>query len=177
MIYSCTRQRADGAWVYGENPMHGWIDNFHTGYNLDSLRCYMRSTGDETWRPHFRSGLDFYKRNFFERDGCPKYYHDRRYPVDSQCAAQSIESLATFADEDPECLDLAIRVAQWTIAHMQGADGHFFYRVYPLIKARTPMLHWAQATIYKGLAVLLNRLLGDVLPAPRVEPLAGVGLR
>ena len=81
--------------------------------------------------------------------------------MDSQCAAQSIESLAAFSDEDRECLDLSVKVACWAIGNMQGRDGHFYYRVYPMVKARTPMLHWAQATMFKALAVLLNRLQGD----------------
>jgi Glycosyl hydrolase family 76 len=162
MEYSCSRQLPDGAWWYGEETKYHWIDNFHTGYNLDSLKGYLESSGDETWRPNFHRGLDYYKRHFFEPDGCPKYYHDRRYPVDSQCAAQSIESLAAFSSEDPECLELSIKVARWTIANMQGRDGHFYYRIYPLMKARTPMLHWAQATIYKGLAMLENRLQEDI---------------
>jgi hypothetical protein len=159
MEYSCSRQLSDGAWQYGENPKYHWVDNFHTGYNLDSLKVYIESTGDDTWRSNFRLGLDYYKQNFFEDDGCPKYYHDRRYPVDSQCAAQSIESLAAFSREDPECLDLSVKVARWTIDNMQDADGHFYYRQYPLgIKAKTPMLHWAQATTFKALALLLSRL-------------------
>jgi hypothetical protein len=42
---------------------------------------------------------------------------------------------------------------------MQDPDGHFYYRIYPGgIKAKTPMLHWAQATMYKALANLLLRL-------------------
>jgi Glycosyl hydrolase family 76 len=156
--YSCTRQLVDGSWWYAEFPKYHWIDNFHTGYNLDSLRCYIESTEDDTWRPHLRKGLEFYKAHFFEQNGCPRYYHDRRYPVDSQCAAQSIETLANFSTEDPDCLELAANVARWTIENMQGSDGHFFYRIYPFIKARTPMLHWAQATMYKALALLLYRL-------------------
>jgi rhamnogalacturonyl hydrolase YesR len=164
MEYSCSRQLPNGAWQYGENPKYHWVDNFHTGYNLDSLKGYLESTGDDTWRPNFRLGLDYYKQNFFEDDGCPKYYHDRRYPVDSQCAAQSIESLAAFSSDDPECLDLAVKVARWTIANMQGRDGHFYYRIYPLMKARTPMLHWAQATMFKGLAVLSHKLQGEAAP-------------
>jgi rhamnogalacturonyl hydrolase YesR len=163
MEYSCVRQRFDGSWWYGEDPKYHWIDNFHTGYNLDSLKTYLESTGDDQWRSNFKTGLDYYKRHFFEDDGCPKYYHDRRYPVDSQCAAQSIESLAAFSDDDPECLELAVKVARWTITHMQDRDGHFYYRIYPLMKARTPMLHWAQGTTYKGLAVLLNHIQGDAL--------------
>ncbi|MCB1097958.1 MAG: glycoside hydrolase family 88 protein [Verrucomicrobiae bacterium] len=158
MEYSCTRQLEDGAWWYGEDPKYHWVDNFHTGYNLDCLKTYIDATGDNTWKPNFTIGLKYYKGNFFEADGCPKYYNTRCYPIDSQCAAQSIESLATFSDEDPECLELAVKVAKWTIENMQGADGHFFYRIYPLMKARTPMLHWAQATTYKGLAILLEKL-------------------
>lgn len=171
MEYSCSRQLADGAWWYGESPKYHWIDNFHTGYNLDSLKCYLDSTRDDTWRPNFRAGLDYYKRHFFEENGCPKYYHDRRYPVDSQCASQSIESLAAFSGEDTECLDLAVKVARWTIANMQAHDGHFYYRIYPLMKARTPMLHWAQATMFKALAVLFDRLSLAKAPAVGQEPL------
>ena len=79
-------------------------------------------------------------------------------PWTARCAAQSIESLASFSSEDPECLELAIKVAQWTIENMQGRDGHFYYRIYPWGKAKTPMLHWAQATMYKALALLLDQL-------------------
>lgn len=163
MEYSCARQEPDGSWYYGEDPHYHWIDNFHTGYNLDSLKSYIESTGDQTWVPNLHSALVYFKANFFEADGCPKYYHDRRYPVDSQCAAQAIETLAGFAAEDPECMPLAIKTARWTIANMQGSDGHFYYRIYPLAKARTPMLHWAQGTMYKALASLLlemNRATG-----------------
>ena len=173
MEYSCSRQCSDGSWWYGEDPKYHWIDNFHTGYNLDSLKTYLESTGDDTLRPNIRAGLNFYKQLFFEADGCPKYYHDRRYPVDSQCAAQSIESLASFSDEDPECLDLSVKVAHWTIANMQGRDGHFYYRIYPLMKAKTPMLHWAQGTMYKALALLLRRLVPGQQPPPFPAPTNG----
>jgi rhamnogalacturonyl hydrolase YesR len=158
MEYSCTRQLADGSWRYAEYSNNHWIDNFHTGYNLDSLKCYIENTGDETWRENIRKGLEFYKQHFFEADGCPKYYHDRRYPVDSQCVAQSIETLAGFAREDPECHALALKVAQWTFANMQDPDGHFYYRIYPLMKAKTPMLHWAQGTMFKALAFMSDQL-------------------
>jgi rhamnogalacturonyl hydrolase YesR len=166
MQYSCSRQRSDGAWLYGEAEKYHWVDNFHTGYNLDSLRTYIDATGDLDRQENLRAGLAYYVDHFFEPDGCPRYYDTRRYPVDSQCAAQSIETLATLAEEHPAALELSVKVARWTIASMQGADGHFYYRIYPLAKARTPMLHWAQGTMYKGLAVLLNRLQGDVV-APR----------
>ncbi len=159
--YTCSRQLPDGAWWYAEEPKYHWIDNFHTGYNLSSLKYYMEGSGDQEWRSNVEKGLGYYKANFFEEDGCPKYYHNRRYPVDIQCAAQSIETLAEFSDEDGDCLDLSSRAARWTMQHMQGSDGHFYYRIYPMMKARTPMLHWGQATMYKGLALLVRYLARD----------------
>jgi len=158
MEYSCSRQLPDGSWWYAEAPKYHWIDNFHTGYNLDSLACYQENTGDHQWHAQLHRGLNFFKNNFFEADGCPKYYHNRKYPVDSQCAAQAIETLARFAAEDSECLELAMKVARWTIENMQHRDGHFYYRQYPLIKAKTAMLHWGQATTFKGLALLHQQL-------------------
>jgi hypothetical protein len=158
MRYSCQRQLLDGSWWYAENEKYHWIDNFHTGYNLDSLKHYIDSTGDPTYRAAMDAGLEYYKRHFFEEDGCPRYYHNRTQPIDSQCAAQAIETLANFSEGDAEALALARRVAQWTIRNMQDRDGHFYYRMYPLIKARMPMLHWAQATTYRALTLLLGRM-------------------
>ena len=157
MRYSCSRQRPDGSWWYAEAPKYHWIDNFHTGYNLDSLKTFIESTGDRTYYDGMLRGLDFYKRHFFEPDGTPRYYHERTQPIDSQCAAQSIETLARFAELDRESLELAQRVAAWTIGNMQARDGHFYYRRYPLLTAKAPMLHWAQATIYRGLTELVSR--------------------
>ncbi len=158
MTYSCTRQLSNGAWYYGETPNQRWIDNFHTGYNLDSLKCYIDNTGDKTFEKNLRLGFQFYIEHFFEESGRPKYYHNRVYPVDSQCISQSIDTLAYFADEEEAALPLAKKVAKWAIDNMQDKDGHFYYRQYPLIKAKTPMMHWAQATTYKALTLLLSRL-------------------
>jgi hypothetical protein len=41
---------------------------------------------------------------------------------------------------------------------MQDATGYFYYRRYPLMVARIPMLHWGQATMFHALALLLERL-------------------
>lgn len=158
MAYSCARQLPDGAWYYGEQADSHWIDNFHSGYNLDSLKVYLDSTGDPRFRENLDRGFAFYKASFFEPSGRPKYYHDRAYPIDSQCASQAVETLSHFAGRDDQSLGLAIKVADWTIDHMQDKDGHFYYRKYPLATARTPMLHWAQATTYRALSVLLSQL-------------------
>jgi hypothetical protein len=156
--YSCSRQRPDGSWWYAENAANHWIDNFHTGYNLDGLKYYTDATADDSYRQNFEKGLAFYKANFFEQSGRPKYYHTRTYPVDIQCAGQAIDTLAFVSEDDPESLALAKLVAAWTIRNMQDRKGYFYYRQYPMIKAKTPMLHWGQGTMFKALAHLLFRL-------------------
>jgi rhamnogalacturonyl hydrolase YesR len=156
--YTCNRQREDGSWWYGEEPKYHWIDSFHTGYNLDSIKRYIDSTGEEAYRPCFQAGLRYYKDVFFESNGAPRYYHNSTYPIDIQCAAQAIETLAFCSDDDPLCLELALKVAEWTIDNMQDRQGCFYYRQYPMIKAKTPYIHWGQATMYKGLATLLNKM-------------------
>lgn len=161
VVYSCARQHADGAWYYGEAAKYRWIDNFHTGYNLDCLKRYIDSTGDREFEPHLRRGLEYFKRNFFEPDGRAKYYHNKTYPIDIQCAAQAIDTLAFFADRDSESLELAAKVARWTIENMQARDGHFYYRDLGWKKIKTPMLHWGQGTMFKALAQLLSRLDGE----------------
>lgn len=152
--YSCSRQRADGAWLYGEEPRYAWIDNFHTGYDLDSLKSYIESSGDRAFQPNLERGFHYFKQTFVGPAGEPRYHHDRTYPIDIQCAAQAIETLAKFADEDPEALPLAARVTRWTLRHMRDPSGFFYYRRYPFLTSRIPMLHWGQATMYRALTLL-----------------------
>lgn len=152
--YSCTRQLPDGAWYYGEDPIYHWIDCFHTGYNLDGLKCYIDSSGDDAFRPQLELGFRYFKKTFFAPGGRPLYYHDRANPIDIQCASQAIETLAKFSDDDPEALSMAANVARWTVRNMQDAGGWFHYRRYAFARARIPMIHWGQASMYRALALL-----------------------
>ncbi|MBD3343460.1 MAG: hypothetical protein GF401_00185 [Chitinivibrionales bacterium] len=159
MHYSCAKQLSNGAWWYGEEPYNRWIDNFHTGYNLDSLYRYIAATGDDSLWEYLIRGFEFYKSNFFEKNGIPRYYHNRTYPVDSQCAGQALETLTLFSDIEPSSLETARKIAGWWIDNMQARDGHFYFRMYPGgIKAKMPMMHWAQCTLYKGITMLFNKL-------------------
>jgi hypothetical protein len=158
MKYSCTHQQPDGSWFYGEAPTYDWIDNFHTGYNLDALKCYIESSGDKTHEENLKKGFNFYKSNFFEPNGRPKYYHNRTYPIDSQCISQSIETLANFSEYDLESLETSKRVACWAIDNMQDKTGYFYYAQYPLFTLKVPLIHWAQTTTYKALSLLLLKI-------------------
>jgi hypothetical protein len=161
MLYTCARQRPDGSWWYAEEPKYHWIDNFHTGYNLSALSVYRTSTNDGSFDEQFANGARFYRSAFFEVDGRPKYFHDRTYPVDIQCAAQAIETLTQLTDHEPDAFAVALQVADWTITNLQAPDGHFRYRDLGWTSVETPMLHWGQGTMAKALAVALERLNSD----------------
>lgn len=158
MLYSCSRMNADGGWYYGEAPKYHWIDNFHTGYNLDCLKRYIDSTGNTSFSDCLKRGFEYFKKHFFETDGRSKYFHNKTYPIDIQCAAQAIDTLTFFSQNDEQALSLAKLVAQWTIAHMQSPKGFFYYRDLGKMVNKTPMLHWGQGTMFKALANLLTRL-------------------
>jgi Highly conserved protein containing a thioredoxin domain len=158
MLYSCSNINLDGSWFYGVHPKYHWIDNFHTGYNLDSLKRYEEATGDRSFDSHIRRGFEYFQKTFFEADGRPRYYHDRIYPTDIQCASQAIDTLAFFSAEYPDALRLAQKVADWTITHMQDRDGYFYYRDLGWTMIKTPMFHWGQGTMFKALANLIGTL-------------------
>jgi hypothetical protein len=157
MTYSCLRQNEDGSWYYGDEPRYHWIDNFHTGYNLDSLKRYIDSTGSHEFQSAADVGFQYFKLRFFDADGCPKYYHDTTKPIDIQCAAQAIDTLSYFCETDSEALELAATVAIWTINNMQAPDGYFYYRDLGWKKVNIPMFHWGQATMFKALAHLMSK--------------------
>lgn len=154
VCYACYHQLPDGAWWYGEEPKYHWIDNFHTGYNLDSIKRYAVASGDNSFAENLRKGYRYFAEIFFEPSGCPRYYHNNTFPVDIQCGAQAIDTLCFFAEEQPEALALASKVAEWTATHLRHASGFFYYRKYPMVISKTPYFHWGQATMFKALAHL-----------------------
>jgi hypothetical protein len=156
--YTCERQLPSGAWYYGEEPKYRWIDNWHTAYNLDSLKCYMDYTDDRSFEQELRRGFKFYIANFFDESGKPKYYFDRLYVVDIQCASQAIDTLSYFSDYDNSSLQLGLKVADWTIRKMQDRSGYFYYRKLRWKNVKVPMVRWGQATMFCALTHLLSKI-------------------
>ncbi len=152
--YSAGRQREDGSWDYGELPKQRWIDNFHTGYNLEGLRSIAQETGTKEFDECIRRGVEFYIRHFFREDGAPRYFHDRTYPIDIHCVAQSLITLVTFQEYDRGNLPLAQSVFAWALKHMWDERGYFYYRVMPFYKVRTSYMRWSQAWMLLALATL-----------------------
>ena len=138
----------------GGYTSRGWTE-WTQGFQFGMAFLHFDATGDEEFRPHLKRGYEYYRGTFFGSDGRPAYYHNRRHPVDIQCAAQAIDTFCLFADADAGALPRARLIAEWTIRNMQEPDGHFIHRRYPLLRAATPYFHWGQATMFHALAHLI----------------------
>ncbi|MBZ5526372.1 MAG: hypothetical protein LAN71_00520 [Acidobacteriia bacterium] len=153
--HSASQQRADGSWAYGESPRQQWVDNFHTGYNLSSLHSIARLLGTSEFDGHIRRGLDFYREHFFLPGGAVRYYHDRTYPIDAHCVAQSILTLLEFQDVYPDSRSQALSVFRWAMQHMWDERGFFYFRVLRFFKNRISYIRWTQAWMLLALTALL----------------------
>jgi hypothetical protein len=154
--YSARKQEADGSWYYGERSFQQWIDNFHTGYNLCALQSISENLDTREFESCIRRGLEFYCENFFREDGAPRYFHNRTYPLDIHCVAQSIITLLTLRDVKPANTFLAQSVLRWAMKHMWDERGFFYYRVLRFIKVRTSYMRWSQAWMFLALATVLT---------------------
>ena len=150
----CEAQSEDGSWVYGMLPVQSWIDNFHTGYNLDALATYEEMTGDTTYHSNIEKGFEFYIKNFFEPDGCPKYYHDSKYPIDIHCPGQLFVTLERLHKFD-EYHILAENVLNWTVRHMQDKKGYFYYQLKQGMNSKIPYMRWSNAFMFNALSYYL----------------------
>jgi hypothetical protein len=154
--YSVARQEANGSWMYGEDKTQQWVDNFHTGYNLSGLLSISRDLKTTEFDSSIRRGFEFYRSNFFLKDGAVKYFHDRTYPLDTHCVSQSMITLVEFKDFHPDNISLACSVFRWCMDHMWSEKGFFYYRVLPFYTIRTSYMRWTQVWMFFAMATLLS---------------------
>ena len=147
-------QKSDGSWSYSTLPFHQWIDNFHTGYNLECLSEYQKFSGDESYQSNIDKGFNYYLRTFFLDDGRCKYYNNSLYPIDIHAPAQLIVTLYRLGKLNAHQA-LADRVLNWTIENMQDRKGYFYYQINKTFTSKIPYMRWAQAWMFYALSIWL----------------------
>lgn len=149
LAYSMKYQHEDGSWYYAETEMQSWIDSFHTGFNLEAVRRFLRAGEGLEYRPNYEKGVEFYAGNFFLADGTPKYYHDRVYPLDIHAPAQAI---VFFSGEGEKYRELTDRVMGWMVKNMwDERGGYFYFRKGRYLTNKIPYMRWGQAWAYHAL--------------------------
>jgi hypothetical protein len=152
VMYSMSRQNADGSWPYGVGGAEGWIDNFHTGFVLVSLLEYIRYSHNNAFEDHLVRGYGYWKSAFFTSDNLPKFYADSLYPIDAHSVAQAVLTFLAFSNRDPDAMARAIQLAEWGSASMQDGRGYFHYQIGRCLRNRIPYMRWSQAWMFRALA-------------------------
>ncbi|RXJ52452.1 delta-aminolevulinic acid dehydratase [Gelidibacter gilvus] len=145
--YVCKRQYQDGSWSYGTLPFHQWIDNFHTGYNLECIHVYRTVSGDTSYDEYFDKGMSYYLTTFFTDEGISKYYNNSIFPIDIHAPAQLIVTLAKCGNFTSQKA-LVDRVLNWTIINMQSPKGYFYYQKKKHVTSGIPYIRWAQSWMF-----------------------------
>ena len=150
----CAGQKESGAWIYGMLPVQNWVDSFHTGYNLDALIAYQELTGDTKYNGNIQKGFDYYIRNFFDTDGIPKYYDNKKFPIDIHCPGQlfvTLHRLHKFEDN----IKLVKKVLDWTAKNMQDKKGYFYYQLKSGVSSKISYMRWSNAFMFQALSCCL----------------------
>jgi hypothetical protein len=151
--WTLRRQHGSGGWWYAEPLYQHWIDSFHTGFVLEALRHVIDGAGLGEAREPLARGYRFFLDHFFEVDGEPRYYHDRKGPSDIHCPTQALVTMCACFDIEPTPRLLA-RLTRWMLGRMRAPEGYFYFRRGRFGPNRIPYMRWGQAWAYHGLARL-----------------------
>jgi hypothetical protein len=152
VAFCCNYQKQDGSWTYGTYDFHQWIDNFHTGYNLECLCDYQKFSSDLSFQNNLDIGFKYYMETFFTEKGIPKYYNNSVYPIDIHTVSQlmvTIHKLGSYSVNKK----LVDKVLNWTIDNMQSKKGYFFFQKKKILSSRIPYMRWAQAWMFYAFTV------------------------
>ena len=150
------RQRANGSWPYGEAPGLDWIDGYHTAYNLVSLARWVDRCSDPAVGGALERGLGFYITHLFQPDGAPRASDRAVYPIDVHAASSAIWTLALLRHLDARALDLAERVADWSLSTMRRPDGRFAFQQHRRYRNSVPYFRWSDAHMLLALSTLAS---------------------
>ena len=145
-------QRGDGSWPYAAGPIGDWVDNFHTGYVLESLgRCAVLIDG--LARPLER-GFDYWERELFRPSGEPRPAPGRRVPVDAHDYAQAIETWLSALHRRHDAFERAEHTAELLASEMLNPAGYVNFQRGRVLTNRVAFVRWTTAPTFRALAGL-----------------------
>ena len=148
--YVINNQNSNGSWGYSEK-INGRIDSYHTGYVLDCLYDYIKFSNDKRYKPNLNLGINYFIENLIEHKSVPKFYSNKKLPLDCTSAAQIILTLTRFG-----FVEIAQNVAQYMIKKMQHRNGYFYFRKFKTYTIKTSYMRWSNAWMFAALSYLLS---------------------
>jgi hypothetical protein len=143
--YSNALQNLDGSWPYGVGEKLGWVDNFHTIYNLRAL--IKLNQIHSTLTPVIYRGVDYWLSEMFIGD-LPKYYSSDK---------ESSEDLNTHANTLLLLLELSqIRRYKQTLETKLKAVHTFIVNATTRADRATDSFRWRNAPVSWSLSKYEN---------------------
>ena len=150
------RQARDGSWIYGEADHWQWIDNLHTGFNLETVHRAAALLGTSRWDDGMASGLAYYRQNLFEADGTPRYYSTTRWPLDPHSFAQGALTFLRLSRFQPDAQEFAGRILARGIDELwDERRGGFRFQKHPRHAQSIIHMRWSQAWMLRALCAWL----------------------
>jgi hypothetical protein len=140
--YVASRQTDLGGWMYRDPPSasHLSMDNHHNGFIIEAFLRYRDVLGGARYDDVLDRALEFYRQRLFEPTGAPNWDERSSYPRDAHAAAQGILVFTKTGD-----LAFANRILEWTLEHLYGEDGGFYYQQRRFYTKRFTLMRWSQA--------------------------------
>lgn len=154
--YVVARQRADGAWEYGEASHWKWIDNLHTGFNLETIDRVATLLGEDRWDQALHRGLDYYRRHLFHDDGTARYFAHSTTPLDPHTFAQGALTFLRLRRFQNDAHRFSERILERAVTELWDARrAGFRYRKSGPLSSTAIHLRWSQAWMFRALCASL----------------------
>ena len=160
---SVSEQTEQGAWLYGTNKFHNFIDGFHTGYNLEVLSFIKDILQTTEYDGCIQAGYSFYLKNFITKTGLAKYYNNSIYPLDSHSFSQAILTILKVGGQNSD-IEICDNIVNQFIEKMYLPKKRMFiYQKYKWFSNKINYIRWTQAWSYYSLSYYVNfkRMIND----------------
>ncbi|KPJ72624.1 hypothetical protein AMJ52_05730 [candidate division TA06 bacterium DG_78] len=156
--FTMQHQNNDGSWFYALGQRQRYIDSFHTGFELSSIKNilnYLDYVDRDGFKQKLRKGYKYYKKTFFDADGLPNFYYNRIFPIDLHCTSQGIITFLKFKEYDTGAVDMANKIASWAIENMwDDKKGYFYFQKTNYFTNKIPYLRWPNVWMFYALTLL-----------------------
>ncbi len=151
-------QNGDGSWNYFlSDRREPFIDNYHTGFVIQSLLEAVRQQEDPRLLESAKKGIRFYG-GLFSTSGAPLFSTRSSYPHDIHDVAQGIIVFSQASCFMNSALMIASRIADFANKRMKRADGRYSSRIYRIGRSNLSTPRWADSWMLLGFTEYLRAI-------------------
>ena len=162
--YVLQAQQADGSWPYATDGVRDFVDHFHTCFVLKALGKIeaLGLPGQARLHDAIDAGVRYYVQHLFDADGLPRPFAKAPrltvYRHELYDYAECINLGTLLAGRSAELDARRHSAVEDLLARWRKRDGSFRSRRLMFGWDNVPMHRWAQAQLFRSLALLLCSL-------------------